>query len=153
MAKKYPPAPCPIKNFQYHEWPRIDEPLQQATFLGHSTNPLFNGKVYFLFQIFEGPHHGQLVYLAKNADLEGKPGWGGKFRLGKRRDLFTQLRNLGLRDLCPGKPVDLAPLSGPVFLVELGPVEKDAKQRPIPSEHSYSVVRQIRSVRAGSIRA
>lgn len=150
---KYPPAQCPIKNFQYHEWPRIEEPRQQAVFLGHSTNPLFEGKVYLLFRIYGGPHDGVLIYMGKNADLKGKMGWGCEFRLGKRRDLFAQLRGLGFPGLKPGKRVNLAPLCAVVLDVELGLVEKDMKQRPIPEEHRYSVVRRIVSVDAGSLAA
>lgn len=153
MAKKYPPAPCPIRNFQYHEWPQIEETRQQAVFLGHNTNPLFEGKVYLLFRIHGGTHDGELVYMGKNADLKGRTGWGGEFRLGKRRDLFTQLRDLGFPGLKPGKRMNLAPLCNVILDVELGQVEKDVKQRPISKEHRYSVVRRIVSVDAGSLAA
>jgi len=135
--------------------PLVPEGDYSMSYKYHETGKAFNTpKVFVYFSIVEpGPYLGICLYRAfRVRGFIGKHGKNGRFKLGKRSELFLALCRLDERDsrLRPDR-VSLQALRNTVIKASVRTVKTDYKQRRLPESLRYSVVDELLSVEAGTV--
>ena len=135
--------------------PLIPEGEYLITYKYHETATVFTtSKVFAYFDIVEqGPHLGIRLYRPfRVRELIGKPRKNGRFKLGKRHELFLELCRLderGIR-LRPDR-LSLHVLKNTVIRATIRTVTTDYKQRPLPKRLRYSVIGEFKGVEVGTV--
>ncbi len=116
----------------------------EATCTHYETHSMFNGKVFYWFQLIsDNPElHKVKLYKPYNATLIGKPGKFGSFTVSRRTNFFKDYERLfgyqyEQNDL---DPMDLI---GKCFQVQIGTTRKSHGKKALPETEWYSVVREI----------
>lgn len=135
--------------------PLLPEGEYSVSYQYHETGKSFNTpKVFIYFTIVEpGPYLGISLYRAfRIRNFIGKHGKNGRFKLGKRSELFLTLCRLDERGsrLRPNR-VSLQALRNTVIRGTVRTVITDYKQRPLPEGLYYSVIDKLKSVEAGTV--
>ena len=136
--------------------PLIPEGDYSMSYKYHETTAKAFGtpKVFVYFTIVEpGPYFGTHLYRSYRVrGFIGKHGKNGRFKLGKRNELFLVLCRLNEREtrLRPDR-VSLQALRNAVVRATVRTVKTDYKQRPLPQTLHYSVIDELISVEAGTV--
>ena len=136
-----------------NKWPLIPPGTYWAKFLHHETVRLFGApKVFLHFEIVTyGEWFGSHLFAAYNArELIGKSRKKGRFKLGRRSDLYLTLCRLNFsRNRRPDRP-SLSCLRDALLSVKIRTVCRDYRQRRLPVCEKYSVVDDILAIEGGT---
>ena len=135
--------------------PLIPEGDYSMSYKYHDTGIAFNTpKVFVYFTIVEpGPYLGTCLYRAYRVrGIIGKYKKNGRFKLGKRSELFLTLCHLDERGtkLRPDR-LSLQSLKNTVIRGTVRTVRTDYKQRPLPEGLYYSVIDELKNVEVGTV--
>lgn len=134
------------------KWPLIPPGNYQAKLLHHETIRLFNApKVVLHFEIITfGQHFETRLIAAYNArELIGKGRKNGRFKLGRRSNLYLMLCRLDFpRNRRPDRP-SVSSLKNMLLSVKVRTVSKDYCQRRLPECEQYSVIADILAIEEG----
>lgn len=124
--------------------PLIPDAVYVVRFLGWETIFMFRtSKILLRFEVAEGDHAGvRLIRAYRVQRLIGRPGKGGRFKLGRGSDLLRDVVRLIDLRVRPDR-VSLAFLKGRLWQVKTRTVVTDYRQRPIPEALRYSIVDEI----------
>jgi len=131
--------------------PLLPEGVYEAAFIGHETAFVFqSAKVFLRFRIVtEGEWFGMELYRVYRAyRLVGKPSKGGKFKLRRGSELFTDMARLLDLKARPDR-LSLHSLKHQVWRIKTRTVTTDYKQRVLPEWARYSVVGEILGAATG----
>ena len=129
-----------------------------ATYVRHETGYFRSSpKVYVHLRIAEGEYRGVQVYRAYRVHkVVGKPKRFGRFKVHHSHALYRQLVTISGVATRPDR-VSLAGLKGCLLKISVRTVTHDAggqgrKPKPLPEPLRYSVVDELLSIEAGSIK-
>jgi hypothetical protein len=136
------------------KWPLLPEGEYQVVYTHHEAAVLFNtAKVFLHFRIAEsGPYLNKRLYGAyRAAELIGRPGKNGRFKLKHRSELYLTLCCLYQAIKLRSDRISLHDLKRLVLRVTVRTVTKDYKQRLLPESLHYSVVDPIQGIEVGAV--
>lgn len=140
--------------FEDEAYPLIPPGEYSVQYRRHETAMVFGTpKVFVRFQVVEpGKCLGVELFRPFRAKaLIGKPGRNGRFKLGRRSELFLELCRVYERRRIRPDRVSLRDLSNMILRVSVRTVDKDYRQRPLPEMAQYSVVGEIIDVEVGGV--
>jgi hypothetical protein len=134
------------------QWPLVPHGIYVARLVRHETAIAFKTpKVYLHFELIGPTHQGARLYAAYRVrELVGARGKGGRFKLGRRSELFVQVARLHDRTLRLDR-VSLRALRQCLLQVRVRTVATDYRQRPLPEALRYSVIAELLGLEAGSL--
>ena len=97
-------------------------------------------------------YHGVKLYRCYNVkELVGKAGKNGRFKTGRKSDLYYELCALYDQQKLRPDRLSFAPLKRVTLNAEVRTVEKDYRQRDQASFNRYSVIGRLIDVDSGSL--
>lgn len=133
--------------------PLIPDGSYLVQYVHHETAIVFGtAKVFVYFKILEpSQYFGVRLFRAfRAADLVGKSGRNGRFRLKKRSDLYLTLCWLYEEQNLRPDRVSLRYLKDVILQAKIRTVKKDYKQRALPKALYYSVIDEIQGIEVGT---